>query len=570
LLVRLSKSEGSCPIVCQCVIPLGFVKCADELLIEIPSSLPDNTTELFLPGNRITKINFQMLQNTGIDNKLQTLNLMDNKIKFINPGSFKNMQMLKQLYLLNNSLTVLKTNTFVGLLNLEELNLSRNKISILEIAAFNGLSRLKTLELWGNKLYSIGSFALHQMESLAVLSLGDNLFEKVPTSALKPLVNLLELKMLNLPVIKLEKNSFSTLKKLKKLHISDWLSLEQLSEDAFNGLESLSYLSLQSCKLDHVPQQAFAKLKNLEELNLSNNPINLEKSTFESTPQLKELYLSNIGVHIIHENPFVSLKKLVKLDLSQNNIEVLVNHLFLQLRNLEDLNLSENSLTTLSSRMIEPLRRLSSIDLSGNKMICDCDLKWLKRHFDEKFRSAGKPFTLLGKCQNPNKYKNIDIRSIPIKDFECRKPEFWEEPSQIVAKLGMPLNVTCSPDRVNPEPEITWQIDFKSVQNKNKYVFSDGILHMSKVELSDFREYVCVATNKIGFAKHSVFVQKHYDPDWNRKDKKPTNKNTSKAAIIIAILIFIVIFFLLCIKKNFILLLYKKITNTTSSSYSSF
>ena len=56
----------------------------------------------------------------------------------------------------------------------------------------------------------------------------------------------------------------------------------------------------------------------------------LEKSTFESTPQLKELYLSNIGVHIIHENPFVSLKKLVKLDLSQNNIEVLVNHLFLQ------------------------------------------------------------------------------------------------------------------------------------------------------------------------------------------------------------------------------------------------
>ena len=47
---------------------------------------------------------------------------------------------------------------------------------------------------------------------------------------------------------------------------------------------------------------------------------------------------------------------------------------------------------------------------------------------------------------------------------------------------------------------------------QNKYVISDGILHISKVEMSDFREYTCVATNKIGFAKHSIFLQKHYDP----------------------------------------------------------
>ena len=46
-----------------------------------------------------------------------------------------------------------------------------------------------------------------------------------------------------------------------------------LGDDAFNGLENLSYLSLQSCNLDIVPKQAFAELKNLEELNLSKNPI---------------------------------------------------------------------------------------------------------------------------------------------------------------------------------------------------------------------------------------------------------------------------------------------------------
>ena len=51
-----------------------------------------------------------------------------------------------------------------------------------------------------------------------------------------------------------------------------------------------------------------------------------------------------------------------------------------------------------------------------------------------------------------------------------RKPEFWEEPSQVVGKLGKPLNMTCSPDMVNPEPEITWQVDFKSAQNKVSFL----------------------------------------------------------------------------------------------------
>ena len=173
LFVRLSKQEGRCPVFCHCDIEIGFVKCADELLIDIPAFLPDNTTQLSLPGNKIVEINFQMLQKTGVDYKLETLNLMDNKIESIVPGSFKHMNMLKQLYLLNNSLSVLKSNNFFGLKNLEELNLSRNKISILEKGAFSGLLKLKTLELWGNKLYSIGSLSFEQLGSLSILSLGE-------------------------------------------------------------------------------------------------------------------------------------------------------------------------------------------------------------------------------------------------------------------------------------------------------------------------------------------------------------------------------------------------------------
>ena len=106
--------------------------------------------------------------------RLSDLNLNDNIISEIQPGSFLELKNIKYLWLNNNKLTILKKHTFLGLENLKELTLDRNQISFLQNGTFKGLINLKELYLDGNALIRLQYHTFRELRSLEILSIGDN------------------------------------------------------------------------------------------------------------------------------------------------------------------------------------------------------------------------------------------------------------------------------------------------------------------------------------------------------------------------------------------------------------
>ncbi|XP_012233860.1 amphoterin-induced protein 2-like [Linepithema humile] len=145
------------------------------------------------------------------------------------------------LDLSNNSISVLNNYELADaeLSNLKYLNLSVNSISEIGLNAFNGLSELKVLDLSQNHLYYLLSDIFMPAKSLRILRLSKNNFN-------------------------------SHVPKLKCPWLTD--------------------LTLDSCKIGHVPVDTFIGLPNLRNLDLSNNlMIQLESFVLESTKLLRTL-----------------------------------------------------------------------------------------------------------------------------------------------------------------------------------------------------------------------------------------------------------------------------------------
>jgi len=353
----------------------------------------------------------------------------------------------------------------------------------------------------------------------------------------------------------LKAKAFSPLINLRKLHISDWPSLNTIDTDAFEGLTQLTYLSLWSCGLTKVPERVLATLTALRQLNLGNNPLMLDKATFSNMEKLEELYLSGIGTHFLHESPFTFMSSLHTLDLSNNEIEVLPNHLFLQLSGLRTLNISHNRMVTLSQDTLEPLIHLHTIDVSTNPLVCDCNLKWLRRKQESRIRER---FELDGVCTNPRAYNGTLIAAIPQWRFSCDPPSFDSAEETVKVRVHRKTEVVCRPSGGNPEPEIQWEIQLDLPENQNKRITSDGRLVIDVVKEEDLTNYECVATNDHGIMKHSILLVSRAGSD----DNKTTGHDPPGLTVMIVTLIGVALLALLvCYKRKAHVLLRRRIFN---------
>ncbi|CAF0749119.1 unnamed protein product [Brachionus calyciflorus] len=145
--------ESNCPVGCRCVKDymdkFDLVDCAKSNFTLIPNSIPNSATELRLNQNGLKKIYpFQFFGRF----KLQSIDLSDNQIGFIEENGFNNLKNLKILRFSGNNLQILLGYEFKELIRLEELYLENNKIQFISNHTFQNLKNLKILNLLGNNL----------------------------------------------------------------------------------------------------------------------------------------------------------------------------------------------------------------------------------------------------------------------------------------------------------------------------------------------------------------------------------------------------------------------------------
>lgn len=172
LLFSLLWTRGeNCPASCLCPDP-HTVDCSGRGLTRLPDEIPLDVRRLLLADNWIPRIPSDFLV---LYSDLVYLDLRNNTLSYIEPGTLSTTSRLVYLDLGSNNLTEIPKGTFGESRSLIKLRLGNNPyLSMVNEEAFMGLTSLRELELERNALSTLQVGALSQLPSLRVVRLEGN------------------------------------------------------------------------------------------------------------------------------------------------------------------------------------------------------------------------------------------------------------------------------------------------------------------------------------------------------------------------------------------------------------
>ncbi|XP_063286635.1 vasorin [Pelobates fuscus] len=282
MVAHITIVEG-CPGGCQCNQP-KTVFCLNRKNSNFPSRIPHNTVSLYLFENGISSVEEGSF--SGLLD-LQLLDLSHNMLSSLPGGVFRSLGNLSNLDLSSNKLKEIAADTFQGLGRLERLYLNENSIHSIHPDAFKGLESLLELKLKGNQLVAPPAFSLPQ---LLLLDLSNNLIQSIQPGVFNAA-------------------------NIETLHLAG-LGLKELPDDLLTSLRNLHELDLSENQLDKVPQG----LRGLTKLNLAGNTgiSQLQIDDFADLPGLQTLDLSGLNLRTLPKGIFHSCPRLRVLTLAQN------------------------------------------------------------------------------------------------------------------------------------------------------------------------------------------------------------------------------------------------------------
>ncbi|XP_032516138.2 protein artichoke isoform X2 [Danaus plexippus] len=311
---------------------------------------------------------------------LEKVDLSGNVLKNVDELDFARLPKLRTILLARNELESVSEMAFHNSTQIQRLDLSYNRIDRLGDRLFEGLIRLELLNLAGNLLYELPDnifdrSRLHMLESIV---LSHNLFEHAPLKALQKqyfFVSSVDLSYNEIVDIPAEDSVMVNIKKLD-------LSFNPLSEKTIDNVltepKTVRELNLAGTGIKYVKQ---LETPFLYRLNLSHNNITkLPEKTFARTTMLESLDLSFNQIGDVSNSLSISwpkLKNLQKLNISNNpiimvlegNFEGLISLRFLNMENLEKCTKIEKNAFRPLSNLVE-LRaygypRLGYFDVQG-------------------------------------------------------------------------------------------------------------------------------------------------------------------------------------------------------------
>ncbi|XP_078096603.1 vasorin b isoform X1 [Mustelus asterias] len=260
LLLMELLSVLCCPTKCNCDAS-GMLWCIKMGLSAIPEHIPPDTSSIFAFENSISTLHKEDF--AGLE-ELKLLHLSHNKISRLPQEVFQPLSVLSNLDLSSNQITEITNTTFSGLQELERLYLQQNKIETIHPAAFDTLTKLVELKLQDNLLHHLPPL---QLPTLLLLDLSRN---NIPYTELRSIQapEIESLKLAGLGLSTVDEEMFKSMRNLQELDLSDnqlvtvSATLQQLSE--------LTYLSLRgNNKLSHLKGEDFKHIRNLQKLDIS-------------------------------------------------------------------------------------------------------------------------------------------------------------------------------------------------------------------------------------------------------------------------------------------------------------
>ncbi|KAM3936120.1 toll-like receptor 7 [Leptodactylus fuscus] len=360
----------------------------------VPKGLPSSLKELYLYNNRIELIHEHDFQNLT---KLEILDLGGNCPHCINspfpcsscPNSapiaipesaFDSLTNLKVLRLNSNSLRTVSHRWFTHIRNLQVLDLSQNFLAheIKEATFLPYVPTLTNLDLSYN--YDPGvyntdlnlSHLFSTLKSLEVLRIRGYIFQELKKSNLMPLVDLVNLTILDLGTNFIKVADFSLFKKFKSLN-SIRLSNNKIYSSGNSIPESCSVSQGSPAQYGYTRFQDVHYF-NYDEQGLTCKPKMNEDSEFqefvdescESYGQMLDLSQNNF--FFIQPSDFKDLSFIKCLNLSGNAVSQALNGTeFIYLKHLKYLDFSNNRIDLYYSTIFEELEELEILDLSFNK-----------------------------------------------------------------------------------------------------------------------------------------------------------------------------------------------------------
>lgn len=217
------------------------------------------------------------------------------------------------------------------------------------------------------------------------------------------------------------------------------LALKPYWSREFGGEVRLKLLKIRYCNIASLARGAFGKLGlQLEELDLSGNPLKTIDAFVFSGLKLKSLFLNNLPRPKIDEEAFSGVLELNSLSLQNSRLTRLSYHALLELTQsnfLKHLFLHGNQLSHIESSFEHIFRTLQSFELTGNPWHCDCNLRWLIQIY-RLSRANGAQIPRVHQqpsCSGPDDFANFSFDQVALNDSELyAEPYFTATPRPLL------------------------------------------------------------------------------------------------------------------------------------------
>ena len=363
-------------------------------------------------------------------NNLESLNLDRTYLVQLNNNTFQYLANSAVTYLRARStkITTIQAGTFRFFNKLETLDLAENRINSIQPRAFENLHSLVRLDLTKNRLPYIPYANTSHLKVVKILILkGNDIRGHLTEDLFQGYTQLEELSLVGNGIRSIGSNAFRQLPNLKRLDIShNTMRSRAFTKYSFAGLKSIQTLNLASIAIIQFDSATFKFIPSLQVLDMSGNRkieiLGGIDNMVHPLRNLTKLKMTSVGLEKIPESTFWNLTELKVIDLSKNAITKWYPDLFKDQEKLQQLILANNKITTIDEKSLENLKYLRELDISNNMFNCDCNLQWLPNFIRKGTVFIENADSIV--CKSPpkkNKDKLIDLHM----ERECMTLTFY-------------------------------------------------------------------------------------------------------------------------------------------------